>query len=52
MNSFLIIDDHEVVRSGVKTVLLELFKPCEVFEAHNDKSALEQLKARSYNLII
>lgn len=52
MNSFLIIDDHEVVRSGVKTVLLELFKPCEVYEAHNDKSALEQLKARSYNLII
>ncbi len=52
MNSFLIIDDHEVVRSGVRTVLLELFKPCEVYEAHNDKSALEQLKARSYNLII
>lgn len=52
MNYFLLIDDHEVVRSGVKTVLLELFKPCEVYEAHNDKTALEQLKARPYNLII
>jgi two-component system, NarL family, invasion response regulator UvrY len=52
MNFFLIIDDHEVVRTGIKTVLQEFFKPCEVHEAHNDKTALEQLKARAYNLII
>lgn len=49
---FLLIDDHEIVRSGVKTVLLELFKPCEIFEASNEKEALVELKARKYDLII
>lgn len=52
MKNFLLIDDHEIVRSGVKTVLLELFKPCEIFEASNEKEALEQYKARKYDLII
>ncbi len=52
MKNFLLIDDHEIVRSGVKTVLLELFKPCEIFEASNEKEALDQFKARKYDLII
>ena len=52
MKNFLLIDDHEIVRSGVKTVLLELFKPCEIFEASNEKEALDQLKTRKYDLII
>ncbi len=52
MKNFLLIDDHEIVRSGVKTVLLEMFKPCEIFEASNENEALEQLKARRYELII
>jgi two-component system invasion response regulator UvrY len=52
MKSFLLIDDHEIVRSGVRTVLLELYKPCEVYEAHDEKSALEKLKARHYDLVI
>ncbi len=52
MKHFLLIDDHEIVRSGVKTVLLELFKPCEIFEASHEKEALDQLKARKYDLII
>lgn len=52
MKNFLLIDDHEIVRSGVKTVLQELFKPCEIFEASNEKEALDQLKTRKYDLII
>lgn len=52
MKNFLIIDDHEIVRSGVKNVLLELFKPCEIFEANNEKTALPLLKERKYDLII
>lgn len=39
MKNFLLIDDHEVVRSGVKNVLLELFKPCAVFDAYDEESA-------------
>ena len=52
MKSFLLIDDHEIIRSGVKNVLTELFNPCEVFEAKDEKTALEQLKLRTYDLII
>lgn len=49
---FLLIDDHEIVRSGVKNVLQELFKPCEIYEAKDEKSALIQLKERKYDLVI
>ena len=52
MKNFLLIDDHEIVRSGVKNVLLELFKPCDIFEAKDEKSALNQLKERKYDLVI
>ena len=52
MNYFLLIDDHEIVRSGVKTVLQELFKPCEVYEAENEGSALQRLSERSYTLVV
>jgi len=52
MRKFLLIDDHVVVRSGVKTLLLEIFKPCEVFEASDGVSAVEQLKQRPYELVI
>jgi two-component system invasion response regulator UvrY len=50
--NFLIIDDHEALRSGVKYLLLDLFKPCNVFEAFDEQSAVQQLKERSYQLII
>lgn len=52
MKNFLLIDDHEIVRAGVKNVLQEIFKPCEIFEAHDEKTALQELKARRYDLII
>jgi len=52
MRSFLLIDDHEVVRAGVKHVLKELFKPCTIYEATDEKSAISILKERKYDLII
>ena len=52
MKSFLLIDDHEIIRSGVKNILIELFSPCDVFEAKDETTALEQLKLRAYDLII
>ena len=52
MKNFLLIDDHQIIRSGVKNILLELYKPCEVFEAENEATATEQLKLREYDLII
>ncbi len=52
MKNFLLIDDHEIVRSGVKNVLQEIFKPCGIYEANNEKTALLELKSRKYDLII
>ncbi len=52
MKNFLLIDDHEIVRSGVKNVLQEIFRPCEIYEANNEKSALQELKIRTYDLVI
>ena len=52
MKRFLLIDDHFVVRSGVKGLLAELYKPCEIFEADDSDKAIHQLKQRSYDLIM
>ncbi len=52
MKKFLLIDDHFVVRSGVKGLLAELYKPCEIYEADDSDKAVQQLKQRSYDLII
>src|SRR5882672_5757111 len=52
MKKFLLIDDHVVVRSGIKILLSEVFKPCEVFEASDGTTAVEQLKVRHYDLVM
>lgn len=50
--NFLLIDDHEAIRSGVKYLLQEFFEPCNIFEASDKQSAYQQLNDRSYHLII
>jgi two-component system invasion response regulator UvrY len=52
MKKFLLIDDHFVVRSGTKSLLSELYKPCEVDEAENSEAAIAHLKKNEYDLII
>ena len=52
MKSFLLIDDHEILRSGVKNILLATFNPCEIHEAYDGKSAIIELKQRKYQLVI
>jgi len=52
MKRFLLIDDHFVVRSGIKGLLEILFKPAEVFEAADSDAAVLKLKERSYDLIM
>ena len=51
MKKFLLIDDHLVVRSGIKMLLTDMFKDVEISEAENGKSALELLKEATYDLI-
>jgi len=52
MNRFLLIDDHVVVRSGLKFILSDLFKPCEIDEAEDGDTALAKLKEKEYDLVM
>ena len=52
MKNFLLVDDHVVVRSGIKLLLLQIFNPAMVYEASDGESALEKLAERSYDLIM
>lgn len=52
MKRFLLTDDHEVVRSGVASVLKNDFPSCEVFEASNEDQAWALLKKEEFDLII
>lgn len=52
VKKFLLVDDHTVVRTGVKLLLSEMFKPCEVDEAGNGDTATELLKNNKYELVM
>lgn len=52
MKTFLLVDDHFVVRAGIKGVLQSLYISCEVHEAADADSAIAQLKKHSYDLIL
>jgi DNA-binding NarL/FixJ family response regulator len=46
------VDDHAVVRSGVKYMLTEFYKPCTVDEAENEEQVVEKIKHDNYELIL
>ena len=50
MKKFLLADDHVVVRSGIKLLLLEIFKPAEIYEAANGEDVLEKLNEHTFDL--
>ncbi|HMJ47744.1 MAG TPA: response regulator transcription factor [Ferruginibacter sp.] len=52
MKKFLLIDDHEVVRSGIRVLLSEIYKPSVIDEAPNGELALEKLQNSGYDLAI
>lgn len=52
MKKFLLVDDHVVVRSGIKILLSELYDPAEIHEAMNGDTAVEKLKEHAYDLIM
>jgi two-component system, NarL family, invasion response regulator UvrY len=52
MKNFLLIDDHEVVRAGVKNVLLDLYNPCTVYETDDEQTVIQQLNAQVFDLVI
>ena len=52
MKKFLLVDDHAVVRSGIKTLLSDIYKPSEFYEAIDADSATEKLKEHEYDLVL
>jgi len=52
MKKFLLIDDHVVVRSGIKILLSEIYKPSQIDEAHDGDSALAKVKDNNYDLVM
>ena len=52
MKRFLLIDDHEIVREGVKNVLLQEYNSCEISQAEDEETAVKKLKASAYDLVI
>jgi two-component system invasion response regulator UvrY len=52
MHKFLIVDDHQVVRRGVRDILKATFSPCDVTEAANGEAALQEVRNASFDLII
>jgi len=52
MKKFLIVDDHVIVRSGIKFLLSEVYKLAEIHEASDGDSATEKLKEHQFDLIM
>lgn len=52
MKKFLLIDDHPIVRSGVKSWLWAQYNAAEIDEADNGKQAIEKIKHKNYDLLL
>lgn len=52
MKKFLIVDDHVIVRSGIKFLLSEVYQLAELHEASDGDSATQKLKEHNFDLIM
>lgn len=52
MKKFLLIDDHAIVRSGIKFWLSAEYNPSEIDEAENGKQATEKVDNNDYDLLL
>jgi two-component system invasion response regulator UvrY len=50
--SFLIVDDHAVVRHGLRTILAEAYGGAIFGEAENGSEALKHLRQRDWDIVI
>ena len=50
--NFLIVDDHPLMRRGVRQLLQENYPGCRIQEEHSCESALEQIDRRVWDLVI
>ncbi|MEO5908306.1 MAG: response regulator transcription factor [Ginsengibacter sp.] len=52
MSYFLLVDDHSIVRSGLKQLIEDYFANCVIDEAQDGDSAFEKIKRHDYDLIM
>jgi two-component system, NarL family, invasion response regulator UvrY len=52
MHKFLLIDDHVVVRSGIKLLLANIYKDSEIHEAKDGDSATSFVKQNHYDFVM
>jgi DNA-binding NarL/FixJ family response regulator len=52
MTRILIVDDHEVVRRGLKQILIEEFPKAHISEAEDSPSALQCLANEAFDLVL
>lgn len=52
MKKFLLIDDHAIVRSGIKFWLSAEYNPSKIDEAENGKQATEMIQGTDYDLLL
>ena len=51
MKKFLLIDDHTVVRSGIKVLLTDIYVDVDIYEAQDGESALLLMQNDKYDLV-
>lgn len=52
MHKFLLIDDHVVVRSGIKLLLSSIYEGCEIHEAKDGETATAFVKENHYDFVM
>lgn len=52
MKKFLLIDDHVVVRSGIRLLLQDMFASAEIMECGDGASAIAKVKEHAFDLIV
>ena len=52
MRRILLVDDHSIVRSGLKSLIEDFIAHCTVDEAQDGDSSFEKIKKNDYDLII
>ena len=52
MKKFLIVDDHVIVRSGMKLLLSEIYPQSEIYEASDGDGATKKLNEHQFDLIM
>ncbi len=52
MKKFLLIDDHVVVRSGIKLLLSNIYKDSDISEAKDGDTAMELVKTNHYDFVM